>query len=422
MDLRLIWAALIVVFALVLSGFFSGAETALTAASRARMNALEKAGNLRARLVNRLVAKRERLIGAMLLGNQFVNIATSAFLTSLLVEIAGDSGAIYATAILTVLILIFAEILPKTLALQYGDRMSLMVAPLASVCVTLFTPILYALETGVKFLLWPFDREHEARSHEISGRDELMGTIDLLHQEGEVEREDRDRVGGVLDLEALCVSDVMVHRTKIRALNLELPAEQILREVISAPYTRLPLWRERPDNIVGVIHARDVLRAMGPKGNGIASLTFAAIMRAPWFVPAPTTLKDQLEAFLQKKQHLAFVVDEYGEMMGLITLEDIMEEIVGDIKDEHDLTVPGVKSLPDGVFLVEGSVPIRDLNRLADWELSDEHATTVAGLVIHEARTIPDVGQVFHFYGYRFEIVRKYRNRIISLKVSAQQK
>lgn len=416
-----IYAGIIVIFALLISGFFSCAETALTAASKARMNALEKAGNTRAALVNRLTGRKERLINAMLLGNEFFNIALSSFLTSYLLEEIGEHGAIYATLILTVLILIFAEILPKTLAILFGDRVSLMVAPLANFCVILFYPALIALEVCMKVLLAPFKLIPETRSHEISGRDELLGTIDVLHEEGEVAREDRDRVGGLLDLEALCVSDVMVHRTKIRALNLDTAPEQILREVIASPHSRLPVWRGRPDNIVGIIHAKNVLRALGPKGTGFASFDASAIMIAPWFVPAPTTLKDQLEAFLQKKQHMAFVVDEYGEVMGLITLEDIMEEIVGDIKDEHDIVVPGVRPIAEGAYIVEGSVPIRDLNRLADWNLPDEDATTVAGLVIHEARTIPDVRQVFHFHNHRFEIIRKYRNRIISLKVSRQE-
>jgi len=224
--------------------------------------------------------------------------------------------------------------------------------------------------------------------------------------------------GGILDLEDLEVSDVMIHRTKMRTISADLSSEEIVREILSSPYTRLPLWSGTPENIVGVLHAKDLLRALDAVKGDAASLDVKAIALEPWFVPDTTSLPDQLKAFLTRKTHFALVVDEYGEVMGLVTLEDILEEIVGDIKDEHDVSVQGVRPHPDGSVSVDGSVPVRDLNRAMDWALPDEEATTIAGLVIHEAQIIPDAGQIFTFHGYRFQVLRKSRNRITALRIT----
>ena len=284
--------------------------------------------------------------------------------------------------------------------------------------VAVFGPVLIAVEGLVRTVLRVFGVRLGQNRSILSGHEELKSAVDLLHREGGVERSDRDMFGGLLDLRDLEVSDVMVHRTKMRAINAELPPEDLVREVIASPYTRLPLWRGQADNIVGVLHAKDLLRALERAGGDPKALKVDDVALDAWFVPSTTSLQDQLQAFLKRKTHFALVVDEYGEVMGLVTLEDILEEIVGDIKDEHDVTAPGVRVLGDGAVTVEGSVPIRDLNRVMDWALPDEEATTIAGLVIHEARAIPDTGQVFTFHGFRFEVLRKTRNRITALRVS----
>jgi Mg2+/Co2+ transporter CorB len=252
----------------------------------------------------------------------------------------------------------------------------------------------------------------------LSASDEIRGQVNLLHKEGSVGKGERDMLGGLLDLQDLEVSDVMVHRTKMRAIDASLPPEEIVREVLSSPYTRLPLWRGEPDNIIGVLHAKDLLRALDAAAGDAAKLDIEDLALEPWFVPDTTALRDQLRAFLKRKTHFAIVVDEYGEVEGLVTLEDIIEEIVGDIKDEHDAGATGVRRLRDGSVQADGAVPIRDINRVMEWRLPDEEATTIAGLVIHEARAIPDVGQAFTFYGCRFEVMRKQSNRITSLKIT----
>ncbi|WP_442755256.1 HlyC/CorC family transporter [Methylocystis sp. JAN1] len=416
------WTDVLVVIACVfLSAFFSGSETALTAASHARMHTLEKEGDKRAGAVNRLLRQRNRMIAALLLGSTLVNIGGSAFTTSVLTVVAGENGAVYATILMTVLLLVFAEVLPKTLAINHPDAMSLRVARFITPFVSIFGPVLAAVEWIVRSVLKLAGVELGHGRTMISPYEELKGAVDILHEEGEVERSARDMFGGVLDLQVLHVADVMIHRTKMRTIDADLPPVQIVREVLSSPFTRMPLWRGRPDNFVGVLHSKDLLRALDAAGGDASKIDIDDVMYAPWFVPEATTLEDQLEAFLKRKTHFALVVDEYGEVMGLVTLEDILEEIVGDIRDEHDLAVQGVRPQPDGSVLVDGAVPVRDLNRVMAWSLPDEEATTIAGLVIHEAGAIPEAGQVFTYHGFRFEVMRKIRNRVTALKVTPQE-
>ncbi len=210
---------------------------------------------------------------------------------------------------------------------------------------------------------------------------------------------------------------VMVHRTEMVMLNADLPAEELVRNC-SPPNARSHR-REEPENIIGVLHAKDLLRAIRAADGDTSRIDVAAIALPPWFVPEMRPVADQLKAFRRRKTHFALVVDEYGEVEGMVTLEDILEEIVGDISDEHDVVVAGVRAQPDGSVVVDGSVPIRDLNRAMNWHLPDEEATTVAGLVIHEARSIPERGQSFTFHGFRFRVLRRERNRITALRIVA---
>lgn len=413
-----LWVSIVaILLLLVLSGFFSGSETALTAASRARMHALEKSGNKRATLVARLIKYRERLIGALLLGNNLVNILASALATSLMLRFFGDAGVAYATLVMTLMVLIFSEVLPKTWAISNADKFALGVSPVVRVLVVVFGPIVAAIEVIVRLMLRVFGIRIDDSTAVLSAHEELRGTLDLQHQEGGLIKADKDRIGGLLDLAELEVSDVMVHRTKLFALNADLPAEQLIDEVLASPFTRIPLWRDDPDNMVGLLHAKDVLRALAAVKGDAEQFNLEKVMSPLWFVPDTTSLQNQLNAFLKRKTHFALVVDEYGEVMGLVTLEDILEEIVGEIADEHDIELPGLKPQADGSVIVEGSVPIRDLNRATDWSLPDDEATTIAGLVIHEAKMIPEERQIFTFHGFRFTVLSREKNRITRLRM-----
>ena len=406
---------------LLASAFFSGSETALTAASPAKMHALEQDGSRRARVVNYLLTVRERFIGAILLGNTLANVAASALATSLFLSLFGEQGVAYATVVMTVIVVLFAEVLPKTYAIVNADRVALVVAPAVRFVVALFAPVTNAIQFLVRHTLRLLGASISDEAEVLSAHEELRGTIELIHKEGGVVKLDRDMLGGVLDLRELTVSDIMVHRTKIDAIDAELPTEKIIDLALKSAHTRLPLWRGEREEIVGILHAKTLLRALRDAKGDVSKLDIMKLATQPWFVPDTTTLKDQLNAFLKRKSHFAIVVDEYGEVMGLVTLEDIIEEIVGDITDEMDIASIAARPQADGSIIVEGSVPLRDLNRLMDWELPDEEATTVAGLVLHEAQTIPDAGQAFTFHGFRFEVLRRQRNRLTSIRVIPPQ-
>ncbi len=411
----LILAAILV--CLLLSCFFSASETALTASSRAAMLRLEEQGEGRAGIVNKLLAARERMLGALLIGNNAVNIAASAMATGLFFLWWGEIGVFYATIVMTALVVIFAEVLPKTAAINAPDRMALAVARPMRWVVWLLGPLIMGIEALVRRILRVVGIRVGENQPILSAHEEIRGTVDLLHREGAVEKHARDMVGGVLDLRELVVGDVMVHRTEMMTLNADDPPEEIVRAMLASEYTRVPLWRGSPENIVGILHAKDLLRALRSTED-VSKIDVTAIALPPWFVPNIRPLSEQLKAFRRRKTHFALVVDEYGDLMGMVTLEDVLEQIVGDISDEQDIPVPGVRPQPDGSVNVDGAVPVRDLNRVMDWKLPEDEATTIAGLVIHEARSIPDVGQSFTFHGFRFRVERKHRNRITALRIT----
>ncbi len=414
----MLWISFFVVLGcLCISAFFSASETALTGSSRASMLRLEKQGIREAGIVGRLLGARERMIGGILIGNNLANIGASALATGVLTVLFGEVGVLYATAVMSVLVIIFAEVLPKTIAINAPDRVALIVARPMSWLVMILAPVLTVVEAIVRALLKLFRVSAGNNENLLSPTERIRGAVDLIHHEGGVEKQDRDMLGGLLDLAELQVSDVMVHRTEMVMINADLPAEDLVREVLATEYTRIPLWREKPENIVGVLHAKDLLRAIRSADGEISKVDAVSIASPPWFVPEMRPLSEQLKAFRRRKTHFALVVDEYGEMEGLVTLEDILEEIVGDISDEHDIVVAGVRAQPDGSVVVDGSVPIRDLNRAMDWHLPDEEATTIAGLVIHEARSIPERGQNSTFHGFRFRVLRRERNRITALRI-----
>ena len=417
MDARIWLLALAVAFLIVLSAFFSGSETSMTAISRARVHRLAQKGDRRARVLERLLSMPERLIGAILLGNNLVNILASALATTLFLELFGPAGVLWATLVMTALVLVFGEVMPKTYAILNPDRFALRVAPVVSLVVKVFAPVVSVVEKLVRMALKALGADTRNTGNALSFREELRGALDLHHARGEVVKRDRDMLGGVLDLRELTVADVMVHRTDMKSIDISRSPREILQYVLDNGFTRYPVWHEEPDNIIGILHARDLLAAIAGAGGNVDAIDIRTLLIAPWFVPDSTPLADQLAAFLRRKMHFALVVDEYGELEGLVTLEDIMEEIVGEIADEHDRAAQGIRR--EGCsYIVDGAMPVRDLNRLYDWSLPEDEAITIAGLVIHEAQMIPDPGQAFTFHGFRFEILDKERHRITRLRIT----
>ncbi len=397
----------------------SAAETSMTASSRGRMHQLERDGDKAAGRVNKLMGDQENMIGAILLSNNVVNIAASALATSVLgAAFPGALGIAIATGLMTVLIVVFGEILPKTLAITRPEA----VATTLSLPIYWLVRIMGPLARGAQFIvrktLGLFGIQMSMEMDVLAAHQEIRGAVEYHHAEGIVEAADRRMLGGVLDLSEMDVADVMVHRRQMEMLDADQPTKVLIDQVLACGHSRIPMWRDEPENVIGVLHAKELLAAVARSGGKFASLNVPAMAREPWFIPDTTNLKDQLGAFLKKRNHVALVVDEYGALQGLVTLEDILEEIVGEIDDEHDSTVQGVRRQPDGTVNVNGDVTVRDLNRALDWDLPDEEAVTIAGLVIHEAQTIPEPGQIFEFHGHRFQVLRKQRNQITALKIS----
>ena len=398
--------ALTIGLLIVASAFFSSAETALTAASDARMRQLANKGSKRAKIVEKLRADREGLIGSILIGNNAVNVLGSALATSFAIALFGEGGLVWATIGMTVLLVVFAEVMPKTYAFTYADSYALRIAPVLQMVVRALSP----LSVGIRLLANQIIRPNPDASE--NREEELRGLIELQGNDGNADdRERKAMLSSILDLNEISVEAIMTHRGTVSMINADDQVEDILRYVLNSPHTRHPVFSGKSDNIVGVLHVKDLLRAVGKaESSMILPETVHNIASDAYFIPETTLLFDQLQAFRSRREHFAVVVDEYGDFRGIVTLEDILEEIVGDIDDEHDIDLAGLTPQADGSWLVDGNVTIRDLNRTLGWHLPDEDASTVAGLVLFESRTIPSPGQEFRFHDIRFRIVRRKSN------------
>lgn len=419
----LLTSIIILALLLLLSAFFSGSETGITAASRAKIYKLKMEGNKRAKLVGKLLAKKDRLISTILLGNNFANSCASAFAAAVTIQMFGDdkesNAVIIVTVILTFAIIIFSEVLPKTYALMYSEKVALAVAPIIYVLIKILSPVSFFVEKVVSFLIKIFKLENHGMQHVVHGLDAIRGAIEMHHHQGDVIKEDRDMLGSILDLDRINVSEVMKHRKYMEAFDVNIPPQELLMKILEGQYSRIPFYKDNPDNIIGLLHVKDYIKTLHEKAFGdVNRVNLSAILMEPWFVPDTTTLREQLIAFRERHSHFALVVDEYGTLLGHVTLEDILEEIVGNIEDEHDKKTYKIEETLEGYFIIDGAMPIRDLNRELDINLPSDEASTVAGLVINNAEMIPSVGQAFNFFGYRFEILKKRRHQITKIKLS----
>ena len=417
MFIEILILFLSILLLLILSAFFSGSETALTASTRSRLTGLSMKGKKNAKTAINLLNKKESLIGAILLGNNLVNILASALATSLLIKLFGDTGVAYAVIIMTALIVVFAEILPKSYAINNAEKMSLIISPIIKPLVLVLSPITKLLEQVVFSILKIFGIQNEKNTRVLSVEDEIRGTLDLHHKEGRLYKTDKDMVTGVLDLSDIAVEDVMVHRSKMFIVNIDDDPKKIIEKIINSPFTRVPVWQNNDENIIGIIHSKNLLKIIH-NNNEITRLKIIESLIKPWFIPETTTLKEQLQMHLSKKNKLAIVVDEYGVLMGMISLEDIMEEIVGDISDEHDEITNEFHKNEDGSLTISGSSEIRDINRVYNWELPEDEANTLSGLIVHESRSFPSKGQIFNYYGFIFEILEIKNNTIARVRIS----
>ena len=408
--------ALAIFVLLILSGFLSGTETAMTGVERPPILRRAKEDG-RAKVLLRLIDEKERLIGTLLINNNIVNILAASLATDVLIRLTGEAGVVYATIVMTVLVVIFGEVLPKTYAIRNPEGMSLFMARPLSVVVFLFRPLTALLHVIIDGILRLFGTSSASGTF-VRASEQLRGSIAQFTAEGNLARLEGDMLGGVLDLEEVEVGQIMTHRREMVVLDADWPLTRAIEAALAAPYSRFPVYKHNPEEIVGVANVRDLLalaRTAGEEG----STGIEGALNPPWFIPDGTSLRHQLLAFRQRREHLAIVVDEYGAIQGLVTLEDVLEEIVGEIADEKDVEVSGIKSQEDGSVLVEGRVPVRDLNRQFGWELPEDDAATVAGLVIEAVRRLPKAGETVRLpQGLAAEVLRRRGNALTLLRLT----
>lgn len=409
---------LLVILLIFFSALCSASEAAVLAASRVRLYHLAKKGNRKASVVLDLQAHIGGFISTIILLNTWFNTFVTAIAAGILTYSFGALGALYAALGMGALITIYGEVLPKMYVYTCPDRVAIAFAPFFKPLLTLMTPLTKTINFLALQSLHLLGIKINNDSSEAASAEELRGAIELhagSSREGEYERA---MLRSILDLTTVEVTEIMRHRKTMFMINIDLPNKKIVDQVLKSPYTRVPLWKENPDNIVGVLHAKDLLRAVQIHEGDLEKLDIERIASTPWFIPETTTLFSQLAAFRERREHFSLVIDEYGDLQGMVTLEDILEEIVGEIVDEHDVEIPGVRITPDGTYVVDGTVTLRDLNRLFSWNLPDEHAATLAGLILHETREIPEVGQSFIIHGFRMDILRQHRHQITQVRLT----
>ena len=407
---------------ILLSAFFSGAETSLTSASKARMRTLAKSGKKNAQIYEKIFADKEKLICTILLANNLVNVLASAIATSILLNYFANDGIAYVTIIMTLMILVFGELIPKTIALFKADSISLFISPIFKILIIVFYPITSSLNFLVKIILKPLNIKiinREKNTNQLESEEELRGAIDL-HGDDSEESQEKQMLKSILDLDDVTVDSIMIPRKNVFSLPLSIGYTDLIKKINDNPHSRIPIWDKNTENIIGILQARKLI-GFNIKKN--LDFNIRDFCKSPWFIPESSTLANQLMEFKKRKEHFAIVVDEYGEFLGIVTLEDILEEIVGDIDDELDeikvsKTIKGVKKISTNKYIVRGNVTIRDLNRELGWNFLDKDASTVAGLILYESRSIPNIGQVFLFYDHKFEILEKKNNQITLIRIT----
>ena len=402
----------VIIFLIILSAFFSSSETALTAVSEARIHELALQGSKRAIIIEKILIKKEKMISTLLVGNNLVNVIASVYATSFALNFFAEFGLIFVTIVMTIILVIFAEVIPKTYAFSHADKLALAVAPIINIIILVLTPATFITERFAKVISGPIIDDDEAKTEELRG-------MIRLHAGNESKAKERGKMmSSMLDMDAVTIEAVMTHRGAVTMIDSKSVPESIFKVVGESPFTRIPIYSGSPDNIIGIIHAKELFRSLRRRNfKNLEILNLTELMIQPYFAPETTLLFDQLEIFRARREHFAVVVDEYGDFRGIVTLEDILEEIVGEIDDETDIHVKGVKPQPDGSLITDGSVTIRDLNRSLGWSLPDENANTIAGLVLYESKTIPEPGQEFRFFDIRFRILQKKGNFISQLRL-----
>ena len=414
------FVAFLIVF-IFISGILAGSETAITGASRAHIYQLSKQGDTRAKKVRETQEHIGGSISTILVATNFVNYiipsATAWFSAEYM-----DSAIL--PIIVAIIMSVYCEIFPKMLAINFTCEFAMSVITFIQWLVKILRPAVSVLEMIARYSLRLLGINVSNTRHMVHSDEELRGAIELHSDDGNKSgQEKKFMLTGVLDLGKNNVTKIMTHRKNVSTLNYDMPIDEMIKKLLDTPYSRIPVWKDSPENIIGVLRVRSLLSEAQRVGSeNISKLAIEKLMAAPWFIPDTTDLLEQLQEFRKRHEHFAIVVDEYGDLMGIVTLEDVLEEIVGEIVDEYDTTQSGISIQSDRSVIVDGTIPVRDLNRQLEWNLVEDCSTTIAGLVIHEVRRIPEAGAIYILYGYRFEILRRQRNQISLLKITKLQK
>lgn len=416
----LLISILIIIFLLLLSGLLSGSETSITSVSKSKIHKMAIRGDKRAKHLLYLISKKSDLISSLLIGNNFVNILASVLATAVLIKYYGDNAVVYSTIIMSLLIVIFSEVLPKSYALIKPDRFALAMAKYLVFFSKIITPIMLLIK-GINwsfFKIMRIDMDNKITTK--TAREDIRNIIDMHEDEGRLLKDEGNMLNAILDLKEITVEKIMTHRKNIYSIDLN-NTNEFFFKISKSSFSRIPVWEKNPNNILGLIHAKNILTNLNDKGQ-LDILKIKENLIKPWFIPETTKAKDQLTEFIQRHEKLAFVVDEYGELMGLISMEDIIEEIVGNIFDEKDFSTIGIRKIDSNTYRIRGDVNIRDINRELDIAIPNNNSSTIAGYLIHETESFPEVGQIFSFGNILYEIINKNKNQITQIKLVLPKK
>ena len=411
---------IIIFFLLIISGLLSGSETSITSVSKSKIHKLSNRGDVRAKKVLKLIDKKNDLVSSILIGNNIINILASVLATALLIKYYGDKGILYSTIVMSALIVIFSEVFPKNYALLKPDRFVLAMSGPLTIFSKLLLPFIIFLRfiNFIIFKLIRVDTTNKITSK--SAREDIRNIINMHEDEGRLLKDESDMLNAILDLKEITVEKIMTHRKNIYSINIE-ETNTFFTKIAQSSFSRIPVWKNSPNNILGLIHAKNVLSNLDDTGTLNINKIKENLIK-PWFIPETTKAKDQLNEFIKRKEKLAFIVDEYGELMGLISMEDIIEEIVGNIFDEKDFSTIGIRRLENNIFRIRGDVNIRDINRELDINIPEGTSSTIAGYIIDQTESFPDVGQTFAYGGIMYEIINKNKNQITQIKLTLPKK
>jgi Mg2+/Co2+ transporter CorB len=412
----IILSVIIIAILIAISALFAATETAITATSPGKIQRLKSEGNTRAGIVLSILKAKENVISTMLIGNSLINTICTTIATGMFIELLGDNvGTIVSSVVMAFLIIVFAEVVPKAIAVIKAEPIIMLTAPTIVLFLKILQPVNSILAIAVKVFCRVFGIELK---HSVSGAEEVRGVIEHHHQEGNVYKTYRDMLGGVLDLNDIHVSEIMVHRRDVESINVDLPTDEIVKKMLSSSYSRIPFWEENKDNIIGVLHIKDLTRVLYANSHNIEKVNIRELLVQPWFISEDILVGKQLNAFRTRNSHFACVIDEFGAWQGILTLEDILEEIVGQIKDEYDYQVEPIIHKSATEVVINGSTTIRDINRELGWGLPDDAANTIAGLIMHEIKRIPNQGEKIEIFNLKISIIKKIGNKIETVKVN----